>query len=77
MTRTRQQLSMFVPSNAATDLERVRCIVDPVQSSLIPTHVTLRREDELTDFTLIRPRLQSLHMPPVVLSFGSPEVFDE
>ncbi|MFZ6770032.1 2'-5' RNA ligase family protein [Undibacterium sp. Di26W] len=79
MATTRQQLSMFVPALvpalAAVELERVRSIVDPVQSSLIPAHITLCREDEISDFPPIRQRLQHLVLPPITLTFGVAEVF--
>ncbi|MBC3919006.1 2'-5' RNA ligase family protein [Undibacterium sp. CY18W] len=75
MASIRQQLTMFVPAHAAAELEHVRSIVDPVQSSLIPAHITLCREDEIVDFSSIRQRLQHLAFPPITLTFGAPEVF--
>ncbi|MES2038990.1 MAG: 2'-5' RNA ligase family protein [Pseudomonadota bacterium] len=77
MLTIRQQLSMFVPPQSATDLERVRHIVDPIQSNLIPAHITLCREDELTDFSTIRDRLKNLQMPAITLNFGPAQVFYE
>lgn len=52
----RSQLSLFVPpiigGDTRVDIEAIRCIVDPVQHRLIPAHVTLCREDELTGIVL-------------------------
>ncbi|MFZ6640611.1 2'-5' RNA ligase family protein [Undibacterium sp. TC4M20W] len=77
MLNLRQQLSMFVPVQAAIDVERVRRVVDPVQSSLIPAHITLCREDELWDLPAIRSRLQNLRQPAISLSFAAAEIFYE
>ena len=77
MLNSRQQLSMFVPVQAATELEQVRRVVDPVQSSLIPAHITLCREDELRGLPAIRNRLQNLHLPAISLSFAPAEIFYE
>lgn len=73
----RRQLSMFVPREFAEELESIRRIVDPVQSEIIPAHVTLCREDEISGLAI--PDLQALlsdpGVKPVTLSFGQPEVF--
>ncbi|MFZ6743957.1 2'-5' RNA ligase family protein [Undibacterium sp. JH2W] len=75
MLNSRQQLSMFVPVQVAIELEQVRRVVDPVQSSLIPAHITLCREDELGDLPAIRSRLQNLRRPAISLSFAPAEIF--
>src|SRR5688572_16534176 len=43
----RTQLSLYVPAALAAELAAVRRAVDPVQSRLIPPHVTLCREEDL------------------------------
>lgn len=70
MTESRKQLSMYVPPDGARDIEAVRRLVDPVQSSLIPAHVTLCREDELGDIASVRARLRSVPFEPLALRFG-------
>jgi 2'-5' RNA ligase len=75
MPGTRRQLSMYVPQNAARDIEAVRKIVDPIQSRLIPAHVTLCREDELDALASIRSRLRSIPFEPLTLRFGRPQAF--
>jgi 2'-5' RNA ligase len=72
---SRKQLSMFVPADAAKDIEHVRKAVDPVQSRLIPAHITLCREDELTDLPVVESRLANIAFRPLILRFGRPEIF--
>ena len=74
---TRRQLSLYVPSGSAVELEAVRRIVDPVQSGLIPAHVTLCREEELAlvSPSELRDRLSDRQLKPIRLYFGQPEVF--
>jgi 2'-5' RNA ligase len=76
---SRVQLSLFVPPTDAEPLERARRLLDPVQASLIPAHVTLCREDELDGIDL--PRLGSLiassGVAPIRLTFGAPEYFHD
>ena len=75
MSDTRQQLSMYASADTAKNIEAVRAIVDPVQYSLIPAHMTLCREDELADDVEIKSRLHKLLWPALDLRFGRPEVF--
>ncbi|HKO96591.1 MAG TPA: 2'-5' RNA ligase family protein [Pyrinomonadaceae bacterium] len=75
MAVSRKQLSMYIPPDAATDLEAVRRAVDPVQSGLIPAHVTLCREDELGELESIKTRLRTPPFKPLRLRFGRPVAF--
>lgn len=75
MPGTRRQLSMYVPRDAAGGIEAVRRVVDPVQSRLIPAHVTLCREDELEDLAPVRDRLRGAPFGPLTLRFGGPVAF--
>lgn len=74
---TRVQLSLFVPPAESADLEAVRRLLDPVQASLIPAHVTLCREDELATVELaaLQSRLAAEQATALVLRFGPPESF--
>lgn len=76
---TRIQLSLYVPEPAATSLESVRRILDPVQSNLIPAHVTLCREDELAPYEhgVFVSRFTDIPLQPLTLHFGKPEPFQE
>ncbi|MBC7880458.1 MAG: 2'-5' RNA ligase family protein [Anaerolineae bacterium] len=75
MPKIRKQLSMYVPTYAAQDIEAVRKVVDPIQSSLIPAHITLCREDELPELSKLKDRLNKIPFKPLTLSFGKPEIF--
>jgi 2'-5' RNA ligase len=75
MHEIRKQLSLYVPANAAKEIEDVRKIVDPIQSNLIPAHITLCRDDELNDLAAIKARLTHIPLKPITLRFGRPEVF--
>ncbi len=61
------------------DIEAIRRIVDPAQSRLIPAHVTLCREDELTGIGIpdLRARIGQAQRGPITLQFGPPERFGE
>ena len=60
-------------------LEAVRRLLDPVQFSLIPAHVTLCRESELNDLSSVSlaSRFASPEAKPITLRFGRPEPFSE
>jgi 2'-5' RNA ligase len=75
MHEIRKQLSMYVPNEAAKEIETVRKIVDPIQSNLISAHITLCREDELHDLSTIKTRLAHISLKPITLRFGKPEIF--
>jgi hypothetical protein len=77
-TPTRRQLTLFVPSPVAAHVESVRRVMDPVQSRLIPAHVTLCRSEELADVAsdTLRTRLQEARSEPLTLRFGPPERFE-
>ncbi len=75
MLNIRKQLSLYVPGDTAIDIEAVRNIVDPIQSNLIPAHVTLCREDELHELASIKARLAQIPLSPIKLRFGKAEVF--
>lgn len=72
----RRQLSLFVPPPMGAQLDQCRAILDPIQASLIASHVTLCRDDELLEMTSIVDRLHELcdlvrpEIFPLRLSFG-------
>ncbi len=76
MANIRKQLSLYAPEPAAIPVEEIRRVVDPVQHRLIPAHVTLCREDELTDLERITDTLRGNSFAPVTLRFGKAEFFD-
>jgi hypothetical protein len=76
---TRIQLSLYVPEPMATTLGALRQTLDPIQSSLIPAHVTLCREGELEAVSAddCRARLALFPAGCIALQFGWPEPFSE
>ena len=75
--KMRVQLSLYVSGPAAGELAAVRQVVDPVQSALIPPHVTLCRDAELAGIAPeeIRTRLAARDARAVTLAFGPVERF--
>lgn len=71
----RRQLSLFANPEDAAAIERLRQHVDPVQFALIPAHVTLCREEDLSDLdeAQLHQRIQGARM--LTLGFGAPEPF--
>lgn len=73
---TRRQLTLFVPPDAAAEIEAVRRAVDPVQHALIAAHVTMAREDELEGLDDLPARLTAFRRGgPISLTFGPAEAF--
>ncbi|MDP6371043.1 MAG: hypothetical protein QF634_00890 [Vicinamibacterales bacterium] len=50
-------MSLYVPEPARSIVDAVRTRTDPIQHELIPAHVTLCRDDEVTDGTVVERRL--------------------
>lgn len=66
----RRQASLYLVDSP--DIESMRSRFNPQQARLIPAHVTLCREDEVSDWDAFRTRLESLVPFELVLSFGAP-----
>lgn len=71
----RRQLSLFPSGPDAERLERIRRIVDPVQSALIPAHVTLGREDEIQGGNAELFAMRIASAAPICLVFAAVERF--
>lgn len=73
----RTQLSLYVTADATTALNAVRHVVDPVQSWLIPPHVTLCRDEELVGVSpgAVGERLAAEAAGALTLTFGPVESF--
>lgn len=76
MMAVRRQLTLFVPSPIAAEVEAIRRRLDPVQHALIAAHVTLCREDEFDDGDVAAFGRRAAAAPPITLGFGVPERFD-
>lgn len=76
---SRTQLTLFVPNPLGAELDAHRSILDPVQASLIATHVTLCREDEIVDLTpdQLTERISMWSATSLTLEFGPPKSFFE
>jgi len=74
----RRQLSLYVPHTESARLDAVRRVLDPVQTDLIPAHMTLCREDEIGEISALEigSRLLRSAARPVTLSFGRPVNFE-
>lgn len=68
----RRQLSLYVPEHAAAQVEAVRRVLDPVQHSLIPAHVTLCRDDEVDAVSASA----LMRASSITLVFGAAVAFD-
>jgi hypothetical protein len=66
----RRQASLYVTGQS--HIEAVRFRYNPMQARLIPPHVTLCREDEVTDWDGFQNRLASLRPIEITLTFGVP-----
>lgn len=73
MMGKRIQLTLFVAKEAGRAIETVRHTFNPVQAALIPAHVTLCREDELTDLEMVVDNLSRLSFGPITLQLGRAE----
>jgi hypothetical protein len=74
MSSKRTQLTLFVPEPGA--IENIRRQYNPLQHVLIAAHVTLCREDELTNMELVYRNLDQLDFPAFTLQFGQPVRFE-
>lgn len=71
----RRQLSLYLPQEIGQKLDAVRSLLDPIQTRLIPPHVTLCREDELTDLPSVMGRIGEAPLDRLDLHFGTAESF--
>ncbi len=68
----RRQATLYLPLPDSTAIESLRSRFNPVQFELIRAHVTLCREDEVSDWDKFASRLSDLRTIEVTLSFGLP-----
>lgn len=68
--QVRRQLTLFVPSRVAEEIEAVRRRFNPAQQALIDSHVTLCREDELEPLEPVLANLAMLCAAPISIRFG-------
>lgn len=76
-TITRQQLTLFVNPIDAENIEQLRERFNPAQHALIAAHVTLCREDEITQISNLKEVLQNLKATPNTIYFEKAIRFDQ
>ncbi len=69
---SRRQATLYLPLPDSTAIESLRARFNRLQFGLIRAHVTLCREDEVSDWDKIASRLSDLRSIEVTLSFGLP-----
>lgn len=74
--KTRRQLTLFVNKADAAQIEEIRTRYNPLQQQLIAAHVTLCREDEITDIDLVLDNLKKMSQKAITIIFGVPIRFD-
>ncbi|MEO8174241.1 MAG: 2'-5' RNA ligase family protein [Sediminibacterium sp.] len=70
MSKKRIQLTLFVEETESVEIERIRKEFNPEQYSLIKSHVTLCREDELEQIDKITQTLKMLDYNSITIDFG-------
>lgn len=73
----RRQLTLFAEPADAKAIEAIRGTFNPEQRRLIDCHVTLCREDELSDLEIVIDNLCKLESRPLTIRFGKPVRFGE
>ncbi len=71
----RRQLTLFVDEKEAVPIERIRNTFNPEQSKLIRSHITLCREDELTQLEAVLGTLEAFTHEYISIQFGAAERF--
>lgn len=72
MKDKRIQLTLFVDEKEAIEIEKLRKAFNPLQYELIKSHVTLCREDELSQIEAIILKLKNTTLEAITINFGSP-----
>ena len=73
----RQQLTLFLKEKEALLIEKIRQQYNPLQYELIKAHVTLCREDELTQIDSVIENLATNAHKCFELQFDKPARFDD
>lgn len=77
MNSRRIQLTLFVGENYSGEIETIRRKFNPLQYSLIRSHVTLCRENELEQIERVLHNLERQNYTPVTIEFGNVIRFSE
>lgn len=74
---TRKQLTLFLNEKYSNEIEKIRQKFNPIQASLIKSHVTLCREDEIENISEIIKNLKSLDTKILEIKFDKILRFSE
>jgi 2'-5' RNA ligase len=77
MVTKRQQLTLFIEKKDSEIIESVRQKYNPIQFSLIKSHIALCREDELLDLGRLVQNLENLNSTNLSINFGNVHRFSE
>jgi 2'-5' RNA ligase len=77
MIQKRIQLTLFIPSFQSETIEKIRAEFNPEQFRLINAHVTLCREDELTDIDQVIHNIKNNPLESVTLNLNKIKRFSE
>ena len=77
MSQKRIQLTLFIDENALGQIEKIRQEFNPEQYALIKAHVTLCREDELTQIEDVILNLTKCEMNSISINFGDVTRFSD
>lgn len=72
METVRRQITLFVPDPERPWLDAIREQLNPAQAALIAAHVTLCRDDEVTEWSALQVRANQMSEFAVSLRFGEP-----
>ena len=72
----RHQLTLFVDKNEAGGIENIRKKFNPEQYRLIDSHVTLCRENEIENISIVLDNLQHIDSTKIAIQFGEPLRFN-
>ena len=75
-TKFRRQLTLFVERQNAGIIEKIRQQYNPIQYSLIDSHVTLCREDEIENIEQIIANLKCLKKMEIIIKFKKATRFE-
>ncbi|CAN5241134.1 hypothetical protein BH20ACI2_BH20ACI2_12020 [soil metagenome] len=73
----RRQLTLFLPLAHRVVVDPIRQRLDPLQHAIVPAHVTLCRDEELTPWQGLSQNLANLGPFAITLQFGEPQVLSD
>ena len=76
-SHTRKQLTLFVSSEDAIEIENIRRTFNPIQFGLIESHVTLCREDEIENLEAVMYNLEHIDSARITINFGEVSRFSD